>query len=165
MTATSPCEREFRDAMGRFATGLTVVTGMDGDEPVGFTCQSFVSVSLDPPLVSVCVMGTSRSWLRLRRSVGLCVHVLSDRQADLARRLAAPEGDRWAGVTWKLANNGAPLIEDTLLTVECSPVSELPAGDHILVLCRVTLLRVPDSAADDAPLLFYRGRFHQLAAA
>lgn len=153
--------RGFRDAMGSFASGITVVTGMADGSPAGFTCQSFVSVSLDPPLVSFCVMDSSRSWPSLRGADGLCIHMLAAPQQALSNAFAARDGDRWHGVDWRRAGNGAPMLPSALLVLECQLHAEIDAGDHRLVLCRVTALHRPETSED--PLLFYRGRYRHLA--
>jgi len=147
-----------RDVMGRFATGVTVVTAMDGGRPVGFTCQSFVSLSLEPPLVALAPAKTSTSWPRIRRAGSFCVNVLSDRQAAVCRAFARSGGDKFTGVDWRPGVTGAPVLRSTLAWVECRLEAIHDAGDHELVVGRVLALHT----GEGTPLLFYRSRFARL---
>ncbi len=153
----------FREVMGHFATGVTVVTGIDPSGPAGFTCQAFAPLSLDPPLVAVAPAKTSMSWPRIA-SVGVfCVNVLSEAQEELCRRFAVSGGDKFMGVRWRHTPKGAPLIEGALAWAECALVRVHDAGDHELVIGRVLGLGTGDGGGGGAgaarPLLFYRGRF------
>src|SRR3712207_9239244 len=93
--------RTMRDVLGHFASGVTVVTAQGDDGPVGFTCQSFSSLSLDPPLVVIAPARTSRTWPRLRALGRFCVNVLAEDQSDLSARFARSSADRFAGVPWR----------------------------------------------------------------
>jgi len=150
----------FRDVLGHYASGLTVIAGIDDDGPVGFTCQSFYSVSLEPPLVSFSVMATSTSYPRIRATERFAINVLSHDQDDLARQFARSGSDKWAGVRWAAAASGNPLIAGSLATVDCELWAEHEAGDHVIVVGRVVELEV--AAQPTHPLLFYRGGFHRL---
>lgn len=154
--------RVLRDALGRFCSGVTVVTGSVAGEPVGFTCQSFTSVSLDPPLVAITVQRTSTSWPRLRPTGRLVINVLADHQAALSSQFARRGGDRWAQVAWHAGRLGGPVLDECLLAVECVVAAEHDAGDHVLVLARVHTLHTPRTAAD--PLVFFRGDYRRLQA-
>ena len=102
-------DRGFKDAMSRFTSGVTIVAGMEDGEPVGFTCQSFLSLSIDPPFVAVAPARTSTSWPRIARAGTFCVNVLGDHQEDLCRGFAVSGGDKFAGVDWHPAPaTGAP---------------------------------------------------------
>ena len=148
----------FKDAMGRFATGVTIVAGVDGDEPVGFTCQSFVSLSLDPPYVAVAPARTSTSWPRIARSGSFCVNVLHEDQEELCRGFAVSGGPKFRGVEWHPApGTGSPVIEGSLAWVDCRVELVHDAGDHELILGRVLDLGVREG--EGWPLLFSRGRF------
>nr|WP_050792873.1 flavin reductase family protein [Gordonia neofelifaecis] len=148
-----------REVMGHFATGVAIITAYDGDEPVGLTCQSVVSVSLEPPLIAFCPAKTSTSWPRLRKSGSVCINVLSGPQGPLCRQFSKSGTDKFAGVAHRPAANGAPLIDEALAHVEATVEAEHDAGDHTIVVCRVTDLAAHAHAVDGGPLLFYRGGF------
>jgi len=149
----------FKEVMGRFATGVTVVTALDRGVPVGFTCQSFVPLSLEPPLVALAPARSSTSWPRMVSSGLFCVNVLSESQVDVGRAFARSGGDKYAGVSWHLGPSGSPVIEGALAVVACRLELVHEAGDHELVVGRV--LEV--SASDALPLVFYRGSYAKLA--
>jgi 3-hydroxy-9,10-secoandrosta-1,3,5(10)-triene-9,17-dione monooxygenase reductase component len=147
---------KFRDVLGRFCTGVTVVTSMSGGEPVGMTCQSFSSVSLDPPLVLFCPAKGSRAWPRMQRAGFFCVNLLSHDQLELSNGFAAKGTDKFAGVSWRPSATGAPLLDGVLGWVDCTIYAVHEAGDHYVVIGRVMDLGVEDAPH---PLLFYRGRY------
>jgi 3-hydroxy-9,10-secoandrosta-1,3,5(10)-triene-9,17-dione monooxygenase reductase component len=153
--------RRFRDVMGRFASGVTVVTSISGGAPVGLTCQSFSSVSLNPPLVMFIPAKTSRAWPAIQRSGKFCVNFLTADQAELSNQMASKGVDKFAGVSWSPAPaTGAPLIHDTLAYVDCQIHQVHEAGDHHIVVGRVLDLGLPDEGSDiEWPLLFYRGQY------
>ena len=155
--------REFRDVLGVFATGVTVVTSMSGDQPVGMTCQSFSSVSLDPPLVMFCPAKTSRAWPLMRQAGFFCVNFLSAEQQHISNGMASKGTEKFQGVGWKPASTGAPLIDDVLGYVDCSIDRVHEAGDHYIVVGRVRELSLgdgsPDGPASSTPLLFHRGAY------
>ncbi|WP_295658839.1 flavin reductase family protein [uncultured Nocardioides sp.] len=149
--------RLFREVLGRFASGVTVVTGLDGDSPAGLTCQSFTSVSLEPPLVLFCVARTSRSWPSIRRSGAFCANVLADDQAPVSEVMASRSADKFAGLSWVPgAATGSPRIAGATAYVECSIQAVHEAGDHVVVIGRVLDL-VPGAA--EHGLTFHRGRY------
>jgi len=148
-----------RHVMGHFATGVTVVTAMDadGDEPVGFTCQAFVSLSLDPPLVLFSPQKQSSTWPRIRAAGTFCVNVLREDQETLCRAFAASGTDKYRGVGWKPGPaTGAPVLQDVIAWIEGRIVAEHDGGDHVVVVGRVLDLEVDHVGG---PLLFYRGGF------
>lgn len=150
----------FKDAMSRFATGVTVVSGMEEGEPVGFTCQSFISLSLDPPFVAVAPARTSTSWPRIARAGSFCVNVLGDHQEELCRGFAVSGGPKFDGVNWHPAPiTGAPLIEDSLAWVDCKVELVHDAGDHELIIGRVLDL----GTGEGSPLLFFRSSLTTVA--
>ena len=150
----------FKEAMSRFATGVTIVAGMEDGEPVGFTCQSFVSLSLDPPYVAVAPARTSTSWPRIARSGAFCVNVLCEEQEELCRDFAVSGGPKFDGVEWRPAPvTGSPVIAGSLAWVDCTVELVHDAGDHELILGRVRDLGV----GDGSPLLFFRSRFATLS--
>ncbi|MGH3861006.1 flavin reductase family protein [Actinokineospora sp.] len=155
-----PDQAAFRDVLGHYCSGVTVITAMDGDEPVGFACQSFQSLSLDPPMVSFAPAKTSTTWPRIRRAGWFAASVLAEGQHDLCRQFAVSGGDKFAGVAWRPGPSGSPRLDGALAWVECEIVGEVEAGDHVIVLGQVLDLA---SSAGSRPLLFYRGKFGALA--
>lgn len=151
-----PLAPEMRRVLGRFCTGVAVITAHDGCGPLGFTCQSVTSVSLDPPYVSFCPAKTSGSWPVIRGVGKLCVNILSEHQVDMCARFATRGTDKFDGVTWFPGANGAPALHGTLASIEADVECEHDAGDHTIVIARVTGLRAHQ---DSGPLLFYRGGF------
>jgi flavin reductase (DIM6/NTAB) family NADH-FMN oxidoreductase RutF len=141
--------------MSHFATGVTVVTALEEGQPVGFTCQSFVSLSLDPPMVALAPAKTSTSWPRIARAGYFCVNILGAHQSALSRAFAVTGGDKFADVAWRRGSRGAPVLEGVLAYAECELESIHDAGDHELVTGRVVDLGV----AEGHPLVFYRSDF------
>ncbi|WP_124708561.1 flavin reductase family protein [Gordonia insulae] len=155
-----PSTENLRRVWGNFATGVAVVTAHDGRRPIGFTCQSVVSVSLDPPLMSFCPSRTSTTWPLAREVGALCINILAARQHDLCRQFAVSGTDKFRGVDWSPTHNGAPAIMGALAHIDGHMVSEHDAGDHTIVVASISAL----SAADDGtPLLFFRGGLSGLA--
>ncbi len=145
-----------RKVMGHFCTGVAVITAHDGDRPLGFTCQSVVSASLDPPYVSFCPAKTSTTWPLLRDTGNLCINILAHHQRDICASFAVRGGDKFANVDWVSTGNGAPALDGALARIEATVEFEHDAGDHTIVLARITDV-VAD--VDGRPLLFYRGGF------
>ena len=163
-------QAEFRRVLGNFATGVTVVTAAaapasssapatDGETtPAGFACQSFSSLSLDPPLVAFMVGRTSTTWPRIARAGAFCVNVLSQSQGDLCRGFAVSGADKFAGVVYDAAPvSGAPRLAGTLAWIDCTIHAVHTGGDHLIVVGRVDALGTSDE--DERPLLFHKGRF------
>jgi flavin reductase (DIM6/NTAB) family NADH-FMN oxidoreductase RutF len=147
----------FRQVMSRFPTGVTVVTtfGPDG-APLGLTVNSFTSVSLDPPLVLVCLGHASSSRDPLLGARSFAVNVLSAGQRRLAARFAAePSAGRFDGVAWRPGPNGAPVLSDVAAWVACTPEASYEAGDHTILVGRV---EAADTGTEEA-LAFYCGAF------
>lgn len=147
---------EFREVLGNFATGVTVISALDGPTPVGFTCQAFTSLSLDPPLVSFSVSRRSSSRPRILAAGRFCVNVLAFDQHALCSRFATPGADRFTGVDWWRSPGGCPVLDGALAWIDCTIEAEYPAGDHTIVLGRVHALDVQREAA---PLVYHRGAF------
>ncbi|WP_040728718.1 flavin reductase family protein [Nocardiopsis chromatogenes] len=147
---------ELRRMFGHWATGVAVITsrGANG-RPVGFTCNSFTSVSLDPPLVLFCVARASSSWPLMRPSNRFRVNVLGHGQRALGRRFTSKDTDRFAGVDWRDGAAG-PVLEGAVATLAADVVSETDGGDHVVVVGRVTDY---ETRAQGEPLVFYRGEF------
>lgn len=155
--------QSFRCALKRYASGITVVTGMVDGLPVGFTCQAFHSISLSPPLVSLGVMKSSSTWPRIRPVARFCVNVLAAHQRDLSDKFARASADRWAGVSWRETANGSPVIDGTLVGIDCDLYDEHEAGDHWIIVAQVKELIGPPASTSLNPLLYYDGQYHQLS--
>ncbi|WP_240340314.1 flavin reductase family protein [Nocardioides sp. SYSU D00038] len=150
--------RRFRDVLGRYGSGVTVVTALSGGEPVGMTCQSFSSVSLNPPLVLFIPARTSRAWPMIQRSGKFCVNFLASGQEDLSNTMASKGIDKFADVSWRPAPaTGSPLLEGTVGFVDCRIHAVHEAGDHYVVIGQVLDLAVGEA---EKPLLYYTGRYH-----
>jgi 3-hydroxy-9,10-secoandrosta-1,3,5(10)-triene-9,17-dione monooxygenase reductase component len=158
-TAFEPEPSRFRQVLGHFCTGVTVITVCDDDGPAGFACQSFAAVSLAPPLVLFSPSRSSATWPRIARAGHFCANVLAAEQRRLARVFgtsAATGEDKFAGVPWSPSPAGAPILDGALTWVDCAVEAVHEAGDHFVVIGRVTALGRCDG---DRPLLFYRGRY------
>jgi 3-hydroxy-9,10-secoandrosta-1,3,5(10)-triene-9,17-dione monooxygenase reductase component len=154
--------RVFRDTLGRFASGVVVVTGIDAETPLGFTCQSFYSVSTDPPLISISVLKTSTTYPRIQRTGKFAVNVLGGGQHAISHQFSLSGTDEWAGVGWSTTRAGTPVLEGTMMWVDCTIWAEHDAGDHVIVLGRVQELSPLDAMQHDDPLLYFRGKYRHL---
>ncbi|MCC2657505.1 MAG: monooxygenase [Panacagrimonas sp.] len=150
-------DRQFRNAMGQFCTGVVIVTGLSEGRPVGFSAQSFVSVSLSPPLVSISPSRTSKTWPLLRDAKKFGINILGADQYGLCMAFAKSGGDKFAQFGWSTSPAGTPVLDDVLGFVECEFETEHDAGDHTVVLARVIDLDV--FSPERSPLLFFRGRY------
>jgi flavin reductase (DIM6/NTAB) family NADH-FMN oxidoreductase RutF len=148
-----------RQVFGAFPTGVTALAALVDDQPVGIAASSFTSVSLDPPLVSVCVAHTSTTWPLLRHAPRYGVSVLSADQERAGRQLADRHGDRFAELRWRATADGAVLLEDASAWLDCSLYQQVHAGDHDLLLFRVHDL---DLDVTQAPLVFHASQFRRL---
>ncbi|MCI2418079.1 flavin reductase family protein [Saccharopolyspora sp. K220] len=152
----------FRRVLGHFCTGVTVVAGLDGQRPVGFACQSFAALSLDPPLVLFCPSRTSRAWPVLDRAGQFCVNVLARAQQPISTVFGRSGDDKFAGLSWHPAPSGAPILDGALTWLDCRIEAVHEAGDHYVVIGHVEALGNP---TNDEPLLFYRGAYTGITAA
>lgn len=146
--------------MGQFATGVTVVTGMSDGQPVGFVAQSFVSVSLEPPLIAVCPGRQSSSWPKIRTAGAFAVNVLAADQRAVCDSFSRPgteARDKFADIEWAPGVHGQPLLAQVLLQVECDLTAEHEAGDHWIAVGRVRTMAL--QRPEEPPLTFFRGRF------
>lgn len=157
----APEPHRFRRALGHFCTGVTVVTSVDDDGPVGFACQAFAALSLEPPLVLFCPGNRSESWRRIAVAGHFCVNVLAEEQRELSRIFGTPGADKFAGVGWSPSPAGAPVLDGVLTWAGCRIEAVHPAGDHDIVVGRVCEL---GECGGGRPLLFYRGRYTGTAA-
>ncbi|MEQ6901288.1 flavin reductase family protein [Nocardioides sp. YIM 152588] len=153
-------EALLRQAFGCFPSGVTALCGTLGGEPAGMTASSFTSVSLDPPLVSVCVARTSSTWRRMAALPSVGLSVLASDHGGVARALAARGTDRFAGVDWTRSASGAVFVPGATLWLECSPHRTFEAGDHDIVVLRVEALLMD---ADVEPIVFHRSAFREIA--
>jgi 3-hydroxy-9,10-secoandrosta-1,3,5(10)-triene-9,17-dione monooxygenase reductase component len=144
-----------RDVLGTFTTGVVVVTAL-ADRPLGFTCQSFASLSLEPPLVSFNPARTSTTWPRIREVGRFCVNVLAHDQHELSELFARQGADRFAEVSWQPSPSGAPIIDGVSAWVDCDLETEYDGGDHTIVVGAVRALHADPHRH---PLIFYRGRY------
>jgi flavin reductase (DIM6/NTAB) family NADH-FMN oxidoreductase RutF len=164
-TEVSVSPAALRRGMGRFATGVAVVTALGPDgEPVGTTVNAVTSVSLEPPLVLVCLDWRSVTLQAIRSHGAFAINVLSDEQADLSAGFAKSG----ATAPWRLASHtrgetGSPRLLGALATLECAVVHHLPGGDHEIVVGRV--VNIEESDEDRNPLVFYRGAYATLSPA
>jgi flavin reductase (DIM6/NTAB) family NADH-FMN oxidoreductase RutF len=150
----------FRRLLGRFATGVTVLTTPDAEgRPVGMTASSLASVSLTPPLVSVCVDVSADMHRALSASGTFVINILAAHQEDLSRRFAAelPE-ERFKGIAWRQTPTGLVVLDGALAHIECERFADFPLGDHTLFVGRVT----GGSSAEGEPLLYFRGQYGSL---
>lgn len=154
-----PDAAEFRRVLGQFATGVTIITAMDGDEPAGVAANSFTSVSLDPPLVLFCVARTSTTWPRIERARKFAVNILGEHQEELCKLFAQKGVDRFGQIEWHLGVGGSPVLEDVIGYLDCEFWAEYDGGDHIIVVGRVLDLGVDHDAG---PLLFHQGKYGRL---
>ncbi len=154
--AAQAAARAYRDVLGQYASGVTVVTTVLDGVPVGMTCQSFTSVSLDPPLVAFLPMKTSRAFAAIRMSRRFCVNFLAAEQAEVSNTFASLADDKFAGITWQPTSHGMPRIDGIVGWVDCTVQDVHEAGDHYLVIGRVEDLGHGDA---EKPLLFHRGRY------
>jgi 3-hydroxy-9,10-secoandrosta-1,3,5(10)-triene-9,17-dione monooxygenase reductase component len=151
--------RQFRDVLGLFCTGVTVVTSVSDGNPVGMTCQSFSSVSLDPPLVLFVPARSSRAWPVIQRTGRFCVNVLGADQEPVSAQMATKGADKFTGIEWHPAEaTGSPVIEGSLAHLDCTIHTVHESGDHYVVIGRVEHLET--TGRDDvSPLLYFRGRY------
>lgn len=147
---------EIKSVFGHFSTGVTVITGQSAGIPHGFTCQSFVALSLDPTYIGFCPGRSSTSWPRIRQSGAVCINILASDQESLCRRFADRREDRFADVQWRPGRNGAPAFDGVLARIEADVVDEIEAGDHTIVVAEPTEFWV---SSVRTPLLYYRGAF------
>jgi len=150
---------DFRRVLGHFATGVSVVTTCDADgRPTGLTVSALASVSLDPPLVLVCVDHKSQTYPALRERGRFAVNMLRIEHEALSRRFASTRLDKFDGVPFRLSALGLPLIDDALAQIECMTVSAHVEGDHTIFVGRVERAHL----GGGEPLLYYRGHYHRL---
>lgn len=148
-----------RRILRRLAAGVTVITSVnDAGAPVGMTATAFSSVSLDPPMVLVCVNATARTRHAIEGSTGYGVNILAAGQEVIARQFASSAADKFAGVTWRAGRSGVPLIDGALATLECRVVQAVEAGTHIVYIGSVLDGEEPGGE----PLIYHDGSYRTL---
>ena len=152
----APDAASYRTVLGHFATGVAIITAIDGGEPVGMACNSFTSVSLEPPLVLFCAAKSSSTWPRIQAAGHFCANFLDEDDEEVCRLFAQKGADRFSQVTHRRGASGAPVLDRALAFVDCETVAEHDAGDHLIVVGRVLELGERPHAK---PLLFYRGGY------
>jgi flavin reductase (DIM6/NTAB) family NADH-FMN oxidoreductase RutF len=150
----------YRQVLGHFTTGVTVITAATDGVPVGMAVGSFSSVSLEPPLVGFFPDRSSSSWPKIEPTGSFCVNILGEDQEDVCRRFAMKGDDKFAGLGWTPSGSGSPLLEGVIAWIDCDIESVTDAGDHLCVLGRVREL---DVAHDGPPLVFFRGGYGRFA--
>ena len=146
----------FRRVMGSFASGVTVVTVMEGETPRGFTASAISSLSLEPRMLLVCVSKFSTTLDVIKESETFVVNVLSAQQQEVAQQFATRATDRFEGVRWRTGNaSGAPVIDGSLAYAECRLRGTCPGGDHVILMGEV----LAGDAHEAEPLLYFRGRY------
>ncbi|MBM4416227.1 MAG: flavin reductase [Chloroflexi bacterium] len=154
--------RRYRDVIGRFATGVTVVTWDTGSVRRGMTANAVASVSLDPTLVLVCVDRHGAAHAQLATVETFALNVLAEDQLEVSRAFAQPGVDGMLGVPYRSGAHGAPLLRDAVAWLECAVHERLEGGDHTIYLGRVLALDI--QRPEVAPLLFYAGAYRRLGA-
>lgn len=154
-------DTDFRDALSRFASGVTVVTGVRADGSLaGVTASAFTSVSLRPPLVAVCLDRQTTCIEAFTRGSHFAINVLGEGQKWLSVHFSQRSPDKFQAIDYRLSRHGCPLLDGSLAVIECSRAAIHDAGDHFLILGRVESL---DTAANGVPLLHFRGDYYGLA--
>ena len=153
--------QQLRRVFGAFPSGVTAVAALVDGAPTGITASSFTSVSLDPPLVSICVAHGSRTWTLLREVSHLGVSILSAAQERAGRQLGARGSERFAGLAWRATSDGAVLLEGASGWLDTSITQQVRAGDHDIVVMAVHDL---DADHDLRPLVFHASQFRRLEA-
>jgi 3-hydroxy-9,10-secoandrosta-1,3,5(10)-triene-9,17-dione monooxygenase reductase component len=151
----------FRQVLGHFPTGVTVIAADTAEGPVGMAVGSFTSLSLDPPQVLFCAGHTSTTWPRIRDHGSFAVNVLAEDQEDVSRVFASKAADKFAEIGWRRSHAGNPLLEGALAHIECTIADIVESGDHSIVIGAVNELSV---AHEGRPLVFFRGGYGRLQA-
>ncbi len=147
----------FRQVLGNFPTGVTAVTAMNGDKPVGMAVGSFTSVSLDPPLVAFFAAKDSTTWVAIREAGSFCVNVMGHDQQDVCGVMASRQDDKFSDISWRASEKtGSPIIEGSIAFIDCTIGDIYEGGDHEMVVGQVREMSVLN---DKVPLLFFKGGY------
>jgi flavin reductase (DIM6/NTAB) family NADH-FMN oxidoreductase RutF len=151
---------KYRQVLGHFPTGVTVITAVSDGTPVGMAVGSFASLSLEPPEVLFCAGKHSSSWPKIESAGSFCVNILADDQEDVCRVFASKASDKFAEIGWKHSGSGSPILDGVLAYIDCSVANVIESGDHFVVIGRVHDLEVRH---EGGPLLFFRGGYGRFA--
>lgn len=151
---------KFRQVLGHFPTGVTVITAMNDGAPVGMAIGSFASLSLEPPQVLFCPAKSSSSWPKIQAAGKFCVNILAEDQEDVSRVFASKAADKFAEIGWRRSGNGSPIIEGVLAYIDCDIATVVEGGDHEIVVGAVTDLEVRH---EGGPLVFFRGGYGRVS--
>jgi flavin reductase (DIM6/NTAB) family NADH-FMN oxidoreductase RutF len=147
---------EFRQLLGRFATGVSILTlSLPDGRPAGMTANSLTSVSLDPPLALVCIDHAAEIHGALLAAPGFVLNILEASQEALSRRFAEKHLDRFDGIGYHTSPEGQPILDGVLASIECVPHATFPGGDHTILVGRV----LRGTTTDGAPLVYFRGGY------
>jgi flavin reductase (DIM6/NTAB) family NADH-FMN oxidoreductase RutF len=157
---------DFRRVMSHFATGVTIITAWDGEQrPTGLTASSFTSVSLNPPLILVCVSQKAHSYPAIKAAGRFAVNILCTGQEGVSRRFAtAPSAsgdEKFVGLAYRPGAVGLPILDEALAALECAVVDAHPAGDHTIFVGQVEAVDVREDSGRE-PLLYFRGKYSRL---
>jgi len=156
-------QRLFRDVMGHYPTGVTIVTGVHpAGEQLAMVVGTFASVSLEPALVSFSPMKTSRTFQQLAECDSMCINVLTGHQEHIGRTIAGRKADKFEGLDWHPSPSGAPVLADSLAWIDVRLARTVEAGDHWIALCEVIDLAITNP---QAPLIFFQGGYGRFAVA
>lgn len=147
---------KYRQVLGHFPTGVTVITALHEGTAVGMAIGSFASLSLDPAQVLFCAGQQSSTWPKIREAGSFCVNILAEDQEDVCRVFASKAADKFAEIGWKRSGNGSPIIDGVLAYIDCSIADVVPSGDHDIVIGAVHDLEVRH---EGGPLVFFRGGY------
>ena len=142
--------------MGRFASGITIMSTLQDGVAHAMTANAFTSVSLDPPLVLFCASKDSSTWPRIEAAGKFTVNILNEHQEDICRVFATKGADRFSRIGWRPSAGGSPILHDSLAYIDCTIRDQHEAGDHLIVVGLVQELGV---LGDEGPLIFYRGGY------
>ncbi len=152
-------KEEFKAALGRFASGVTVVTTKDADGKLhGLTVSAFSSVSMNPPLILVCILKTTGSYASFQESTSFVVNILSDTQQDVSNHFARHSEDKFTGQNYELNDHGLPILADCLVNLECTLKHSYDGGDHTIFVGEIEKTHL----ADGEPLLYWSGHYRTI---
>ena len=151
-----PTQADLRRVMSQFATGVAIITGTDEHGPIGFACQSFASVSLEPPLILFCADHRGSAWPRIRPTGRFTVNVLAEHQTEVCGRFGSSRGRKYDGLDWDVSRWDTPALREVLTRVHAAVHEVHAAGDHDIVIGRVLEL---ETVSEGSPLVFFRGSF------
>lgn len=147
---------KFRQVLGHFPTGVTVITAMSQNGPVGLSVSSFTSVSLQPPQVLFCIGRESSSWVAIESAGRFCVNILSADQEDISRVFASRTPDKFAELGWRRSSGGSPILDGVLAHIDCEIDRVVESGDHFIVIGSVTDLGLHH---EGGPLVYFRSGY------